>query len=245
MSFVAGSNTDAAAATEADAPAPAAPASTDSTNACCAPSSFTTSFTMSKPMTNSKGTIYYDNANHMMREDVVHGDGTGTTAANGRFTIISNFTSGDGYYFNVVTGKCMLGGAFGLDLWNEWCFGSAMESETYTMDGDCPAPGTGSCHFYANGDWTFGATTDQCFPASITAKPNSGNFAEVTYFGAKTGPISSSMWTTPPACLAAKAAAVAAAAGKPVGARATQELVNEVAEGTLTALLAARARGQL
>ena len=81
---------DAAPAPAVATPAPVATETTD--KSCCAPATFTTSFTMDKPMTKSKGVIYYDADNKMMREDVVHGDGTGTTATNGRFTIISNFT---------------------------------------------------------------------------------------------------------------------------------------------------------
>ena len=243
---------DAAPAPTVATPAPVATETTD--KSCCAPATFTTSFTMDKPMTQSKGVIYYDADNKMMREDVVHGDGTGTTATNGRFTIISNFTrcvcscvrvpatrmltmwgrSGDGYYLNVVTGKCMLGGAFGLDLWNNWCFGSASpnnENEKFGYSAPCTTAANGMCDFYFNGEWTFGATSSMCFPDSIVGVNNSGNHGTVNYFGAKVGPISSSMWVTPPACLAAANARRALA---------TTDV--EGAEGSLTQFLAQAGR---
>lgn len=208
VKFVSSSDTPAATTPST----PAMPANQDSNNdypnACCAPSSFTTSFQMVKPMTTSKGTIYYDMGAKMMREDVVHGAGTGTTASNGQFTIISNFTSGDGYYFNVNTGKCMLGGAFGLDLWNSWCFGSSDESEKFAYSAPCQQQGSGSCNYYMNEDWAFSATADsQCFPDSIIGAQNSGNAATVTYSGAKAGPINPDMWDVPAACKAAEAMA--------------------------------------
>ena len=137
--------------------------------------------------------------------------------------------SGDGYYLNVVTGKCMLGGAFGLDLWNNWCFGSASpnnENEKFGYSAPCTTAANGMCDFYFNGEWTFGATSSMCFPDSIVGVNNSGNHGTVNYFGAKVGPISSSMWVTPPACLAAANARRALA---------TTEV--EGAEGSLTQFL--------
>lgn len=165
--------------------------------ACCAPSSFTTSFTMDKPMTHTTGTFWYDSENHMMREELIHGAGNGTTATNGHFIIVSNFTSGDGYYVDVNTNECVLGGPFGLDLWNSWCFGSAMENEVYDHSGTClSSPDT--CNFYANGNWMFGATQDECFPSSIVG--SNGNFGKVVYSNPVAGPIAASMWETPAAC---------------------------------------------
>ena len=201
MAFEASTHHEEEEEAESTATAVAPPASDDGTyhDKCCSPASFSTNFVMDKPMTRSKGTIFYDNTTHMMREDVVHGDGSGTTATNGQFVIYSNFTSGDGFYYDVNSGKCLLGGGpFGLDLWNEWCFGSMEENEKYSSSGPCPAPATGMCNFYENGDWMFGATTDQCLPASLLG--SNGNAGSVTYYGALVAPLPPSLFVPPKVC---------------------------------------------
>lgn len=174
-------------------------------NACCAPSSFTTSFKYDHP--NSKGIIYYDAKAKMMRTDVVSGDGTSGTTDNGSFRMYSNFTSGIEWYYNVVTNECA---EYGLDFWNDWCFGDAGSSETWTSDGACPSGSETSsevCHFYRNGPWQFSATTDGCFPRSMVGSPSGSVQQAVYYLDSTEGPIDPSIFKAPAVCKPGTAAA--------------------------------------
>lgn len=129
-------------------------ASTD----CCTVNQFTITFEeIGSVRAPASGFYYYDNINKFMRYDV--SSGTGKTYYDGSFRYYSNFTSGLEWVYNVVTGECT---PYGLDFWNEWCYGS-LSSENFAS---YETIGTTSVSvFTQNGaGWVRKATTDQCIP---------------------------------------------------------------------------------
>ena len=84
-------------------------------NDCCTPKSFQTSFLHRIPEIHyaSFGTVYYDQPSQQMRFSMF--------VAGVQYNMWMNFTSGLQYYEDVETKNCHL---FGLDLWNDWCYGN-------------------------------------------------------------------------------------------------------------------------
>jgi hypothetical protein len=87
--------------------------------ACCAPHQFTLEGYETASWRNPTAKKYYfDTPSKMFRIDTNSGSGTGTK--DGYFQMISNFTSGIEYYYNVNANTCDL---YGLNYWSDWCYG--------------------------------------------------------------------------------------------------------------------------
>ena len=172
---------------------------------CCAPEQFSTNFIHKIPAINyeSNGIIWYDAKNQYQRMDVQIGKGEGTSIYDGQFSMISNFSNGIEYYFNVNNNTCAL---YGLDYWNSWCFGAEYnQSEVLTnLNTKCinDMNNAKECKQWINQGFIFqsynGANNgEQCLPSSISRQDG-----EVwLYHGFKPGPFDIKNTFTPsPIC---------------------------------------------
>jgi hypothetical protein len=103
---------------------------------------------------------------------LLSGNGMAGTTVNGNFTMYMNFTSGLQFYMNEVTGICE---PYGLDFWNEWCYGLKGQNQEFQGVGNCTSPSSSStngnvnsntqCSIWRNGDFVFAGTYDNtCAP---------------------------------------------------------------------------------
>jgi hypothetical protein len=175
----------------------------DVSHSCCAPPIFTTEFTHVINSTHYKGVgkIYYNNNTQQMRVDVVTGSGKQGTTNDGNFQMYMNFTNGIEYYYNAISNSC---DAYGLDFWNEYCFGTAQpgESEVFVNTGTCYSYNNyQQCNAYKNGAFVFTANTDSCAPISLIRTERSP-VDELTLFGNTQFPqsIDNSVFVPPAAC---------------------------------------------
>ncbi|CAF3817349.1 unnamed protein product [Rotaria sp. Silwood1] len=171
---------------------------------CCIPESYVNSFFHIIPSIDfrSEGVIYYDKKAKQMRVTVVNNGGRGNTTYDGLFHMWMNFTSGKQYYYNYRNGTCDL---YGLDYWNDWCFGNKYnQSEDFVAaDIPCTSPlaPSSKCHQWRNGEFLFETyADDSCFPSSIS-RPSG---ERIVYFGGSVHPIPSYIFIPDPVCLKQK-----------------------------------------
>jgi hypothetical protein len=168
---------------------------------CCAPESYVNGFFHIIPAIDyrSEGMIFYDQKAKQMRVTVNVNGGRGNTTYDGIFDMWMNFTSGYQYYYNRNSGACDL---YGLDYWNDWCFGNKYnQSEDFVAaDIQCTSPFGPShkCNQWRNGEFLFEtyATTD-CLPSSIS-RPSGERF---DYLRGSSGSIPPSTFVPNPVCL--------------------------------------------
>ncbi|CAF2362335.1 unnamed protein product [Rotaria sp. Silwood2] len=173
----------------------------DDPHDCCIPESYVNAFFHSIPAIDyrSEGLIFYDKKAQQMRVTVTVNGGRGNTTYDSVFDMWMNFTSGYQYYFNRNTGKCDL---YGLDYWNDWCFGNKYnQSEDFVAaDIPCSSPFGPShqCNQWRNGEFLFETyASDECLPSSISRPTGE----RTNYVQGRIGPISPSTFVPNPACL--------------------------------------------
>jgi len=118
---------------------------------------------------------------------------TGTTPKDGHFQMISNFTSGIEYYYNVATGTCDL---YGLNYWSDWCYGS-YNAQTYQKSihvGSEVADVWGK----ESTPFTWTNVKNTCAPVSQT-RTDTGE--STFYFNYKVGAPDASAFVLPAACV--------------------------------------------
>jgi hypothetical protein len=152
-------------------------------HSCCAPELFGISY---QTLPTGGGQIFYDSKNQLMRIDF--------TKPGSDHSMYLNFTSGIEWYFNPMEGSC---DEYGLDPWIEWCFGSEGYSETFVGAGTCGDPINEDCiEFTNNNEFTFVATSDECYPAVLN---HTNNIDEdfVIYFDPTTDNIDPNLFFPP------------------------------------------------
>jgi hypothetical protein len=158
---------------------------------CCTPPSFQTTFIHWMPdiVSTSSGVIYYDKPSQQMR--------ISTVIAGFEYDMWMNFTSGKQYYFNVDEKSCRL---FGLDLWNDWCYGNTFnQSEDFVIaDISCLSGLFDYCNRWKNGDFLFDSTSTGCYPSALS-RVSSGE--RTVYFNPKNGPFTPDIFQPDPICL--------------------------------------------
>jgi len=135
------------------------------------------------------GYIAYDATNQFMRVDTV--SGSGRTIYDGTFRMYMNFTSGIEWYYNPATGHC---GAYGLDYWNDWCYGTPGQSETFL---ESIQIGGTTANVWQNGDFFFTASQDSCVPM-VFNRPATGSFT--IYYNVTAGISDRSVFVPPTTC---------------------------------------------
>jgi len=111
---------DAKSAPLPESSKPVRKSSDNTTYDCCAPSQFSVSgYQVGEGQIPAYKKFYFDGVNQLVRYDV--NQGSGVTAKDGTFQMISNFTSGIEYYYNVNANTC---GLYGLNYWSDWCYGA-------------------------------------------------------------------------------------------------------------------------
>lgn len=171
---------------------------------CCAPESFTNAFFHSIPELDffADGVIFYDQKARQMRVTVLNNGGRGNSTYDGAFDMWMNFTSGYQYYYNRNTGSCDL---YGLDYWNDWCFGNKYnQSEDFFAENVTCSGSTTSgnrCNQWQNGEFLFETyATDECLPAGIS-RPSGESYE---FLKGYVGPIPPSTFDPNPVCLKQK-----------------------------------------
>jgi hypothetical protein len=167
---------------------------------CCAPESFVNGFFHIIPAIEfrSEGMIFYDKKSQQMRVSVTANGGRGNTTFDGAFDMWMNFTSGYQWYYNRNTGACDL---YGLDYWNDWCFGNKYnQSEDFVAaDVRCTSPfgPTHQCNQWRNGEFTFETyATNECLPSSISRPTGE----RIDYIRGRIGPIPPDTFIPNPVC---------------------------------------------
>jgi hypothetical protein len=162
----------------------------DDPHDCCAPESYVTAFFHVIPAIEqrSEGMIFYDKKAQQMRVTVSINGGRGNTSYDGSFDMWMNFTSGYQWYYNRNTDSCDL---YGLDYWNDWCFGNKYnQSEDFVAaDVRCTSPfgPTHQCNQWRNGEFSFETyATNECLPSSISRPTGE----RIDYVRGRVGPIS-------------------------------------------------------
>jgi hypothetical protein len=159
---------------------------------CCAPAQFSMQAYETASWRNpTQLNYYFDTEAQLQRIDT--NSGSGTTIYDGHFQMYSNYSSGAEAYYNVVTGDCVV---YGLDLWNNWCFGSINDEQyvTSVMVGNEVAdvwqvPGLPF-------SWT--STRENCLPVSL----NRYDTGETTfYYNMNAVAPSAEVFQPPPACV--------------------------------------------
>jgi hypothetical protein len=165
------------------------------TLSCCTPSQFTMQGYETGSWRNpTQKAYYYDKEKEMFRADT--NSGTGTTIKDGNFIMISNYSSGVEYYYNVNANTCML---YGLNIWNDWCYGNTNNQEylsTILIGSD-----TADVWTYPGNGFTFTNVRDKCIPVGQN-RPDSGE--TTIYFNANAGNIDVSVFDIPQACVDAE-----------------------------------------
>jgi hypothetical protein len=156
---------------------------------CCAPESYVNGFFHIIPAIDyrSEGVIYYDKKAQLMRVTVSANGGGGKTTNDGTFDMWMNFTSGYQWYYNRNADTCDL---YGLDYWNDWCFGNKYNQSEDFVAADVPCISrfgpTQQCNQWRNGEFVFETyATNECLPSSIS-RP-SGELMD--YYVGRVGPI--------------------------------------------------------
>jgi hypothetical protein len=168
---------------------------------CCAPDSYVNGFFHIIPAINLKaeGMIFYDRKAQQMRVTVAANGGHGNTTYDGLFDMWMNFTSGYQYYYNRNSGACDL---YGLDYWNDWCFGNKYNQSEDFVAADTPCtspiePGR-KCRHWRNGEFLFETLeSTECFPSSIS-RPSG---ERIDYIRGRVGPIPPNTFVPNPVCL--------------------------------------------
>ena len=168
---------------------------------CCAPDSYMNIFSHTIPAIDfrSEGLIFYDKVAKQMRVTVANNGGRGNSTDDGIFDMWMNFTSGYQYYYNRNTGQCDL---YGLDYWNDWCFGNKYnQSEDFVAaDVPCAVPGQpgDKCHQWRNGEFLFEVfASGDCLPHGIS-RPSG---EQMNYLRGTSGPIAPGAFVPNPVCL--------------------------------------------
>ena len=161
------------------------------THDCCTPASFQTMFIHWMPdiSSSSTGMIYYDEPSKQMRISMMF--------LGIEYNMWMNFTSGKQYYHNVDNNSCHL---FGLDYWNDWCFGNTYnQSEDFLIaDASCYSGAFDYCNRWKNGDFLFDATKVGCYPSALTRLSNG---ERTIYYNQKNGPFTPDIFKPDPICL--------------------------------------------
>ncbi|CAF0732325.1 unnamed protein product [Adineta steineri] len=168
---------------------------------CCAPDSYTNGFFHVIPAIDyrSEGMIFYDKTAQQMRVMVSVNGGRGNSTYDGVFDMWMNFTSGYQYYYNRNNGTCDL---YGLDYWNDWCFGNKYnQSEDFVAaDIQCTSPfgPTHKCNQWRNGEFLFETyAQSECYPSSIS-RPSG---ERIDYIRGSPNPIAPGTFVPNPICL--------------------------------------------
>lgn len=175
---------------------PAVSANTTSID-CCAPAQFTLEgyevSTWRRNPTLKK--FYFDAKNKLFRVDT--NSGYGISPADGTFQMISNFTSGIEYYYNVALGTCAL---YGLNYWSDWCYGTANKQTYKNVFSVGSEMATAWVQDGTPFVWT--ATQTGCVPISHMRSDT----GETTFFfNMKEGAPDASVFVVPAACKRAEA----------------------------------------
>ena len=172
----------------------------DDPHDCCAPESYETAFLHVIPEIDfrSEGIIFYDKQANQMRVIVTVNGGRGNSTYDGTFDMWMNFTSGYQWYYNRNTGACDL---YGLDFWNDWCFGNKYNQSEDFVAADVKCSSTlqpaSQCNQWKNGEFVFETfATNECQPSSIS-RPNG---ERTDYFRGRSGPIPSHVFVPNPVC---------------------------------------------
>lgn len=172
----------------------------DDPHDCCIPESYANGFFHVIPALDyrSDGMIYYDQKSKLMRVTVSVNGGRGNTTNDGTFDMWMNFTSGYQWYYNRNTDSCDL---YGLDYWNDWCFGNKYnQSEDFVAaDVQCTSRfgPTHQCNQWRNGEFTFETfATNECLPSSIS-RPSG---ERIDYLRGRIGPIDPSVFVPNTVC---------------------------------------------
>eukprot|EP01033_Poteriospumella_lacustris_P004845 gene4845-3474_t len=164
---------------------------------CCAPAQFTlegyeVSTWRGNPTTKK---FYFDAKNKLFRVDT--NSGKGVTPKDGTFQMISNFTSGIEYYYNVATGSCAL---YGLNYWSDWCYGS-VNKQTYKGSFGVGSE-TANAWVQDGTPFVWAATQNTCVPIS---QVRSDTGETTFFFNMKEGAPDASVFEVPAACKRAEA----------------------------------------
>ncbi len=161
---------------------------------CCAAGQFTLQGYETSSWRNPTSKSYYFDKEHLLfRVDTV--SGKGTTPRDGHFQMISNFSSGIEYYYNVHANTCDL---YGLNYWSDWCYGAVNNQRHHAslkigneLADVWSLPGDNDVFRWTN-------ARDSCVPVSM----NRVDSGEVTYFyDFKEGAPDASVFTLPSACI--------------------------------------------
>ena len=173
----------------------------DDPHDCCAPESYIAPFFHTIPEVEffAEGLVFYDQKSRQMRVTVQNNGGRGKTTYDGIFDMWMNFTSGYQYYYNRNTGACDL---YGLDYWNDWCFGNKYNQSEDFVASEVPCSGSpvsgNKCNQWRNGEFLFETyTTGSCYPAAIS-RPSGERY---DFLRGTVDPIPPSTFVPDPACL--------------------------------------------
>jgi len=172
----------------------------DDPHDCCAPESYMTGFVHIIPAIeyHAQGVIFYDKKAQQMRVSVTVNHGRGNASYDGSFDMWMNFTSGYQWYYNRNTHTCDL---YGLDYWNDWCFGNKYnQTEDFVAaDVQCISQfgPEHQCNQWRNGEFVFETyATNECLPSSIS-RPNG---ERTDYIRGRIGPIDPEVFIPNEAC---------------------------------------------
>jgi hypothetical protein len=158
---------------------------------CCSPPSVSVKFIHWIPdiVSSSSGIIYYDKPSEQMHISMIM-DGI-------EYSMWMNFTSGKQYYLNINEKYCHL---FGLDSWNDWCFGNTFnQSEKFLLENfPCLSGEFEYCNRWENGDFLFDSTQFGCYPSALSRLSNG---EKTIYYNRKDGPFTPSIFQPDPICL--------------------------------------------
>lgn len=126
----------------------------------------------------------------MQRVDQTIGGGTGIDIYTGHFQMFSNFSSGIEWYYNVNTGECE---EFGLDYWNDWCYGTVGQSQTFYSQNEFNGQ---TVNTWQNGEFFYTSSSSSCLPVI-----NSRVSGDLTmFYDVNTSPIDPSVFIPPAVC---------------------------------------------
>lgn len=167
-------------------------------NDCCAPASFVVVFVHRIPKFDfhSSGLIYYDKPSQKMHVKITSGSGQLGIIPNGEYAMWMDFPLGLQYYQNINKNTCY---SFGLDFFNEWCFGNTYNQSENFVAKDAPCTShIGTCNQWRNGDFLYEAFSDTCYPASVSRKLNG---ERTDFYAALSGPFDEAIFQPDPTCL--------------------------------------------
>jgi hypothetical protein len=182
---------------EANKPAASVASSVGNGTQCCAPSEFTLEGYETASWRNPTNKKYFfDTANKLFRIDT--NSGSGSTVKDGHFQMISNFTSGIEYYYNVALNTCDL---YGLNYWADWCYGD-QNKQTFQQS---VTVGNQIADVWSQegSPFTWSNTRHSCIPVSQT-RADTGE--STFYYNFKAGAPDASVFVIPDACKRSEAA---------------------------------------